>query len=63
MHVYVHPVFGCHVDPLGNSVDGRVVAWALDGHLIPDLDALVAIGIADPGIHNVANFPSAREYL
>ena len=62
-HVYVQSVFSYHVDPLGNSVEGRVVAWALDGHLIPRLDALVAISVVDPGIHNVANFPSARNYL
>ena len=62
-HVRLHPALEFNIDPIGSVVAGAG-ARSLDGPLVPWLDALAAMGVAaDRGIHNVANFQTAREYL
>ena len=60
--VRLHPALEFNIDPIG-SVVASAVARALDDPLVPWLDALAVIGVAHPGIHNVANFQTARECL
>ena len=58
-HVRLHPVLEFNTDPIVFAFAG-IVARALDGPLVPWLDALVASGMTDLGIHNVANFQTAN---
>ena len=63
-HVDSQPVIEFHQDPphvIGCSVSGS--ARALDNPPVPWLDALAASAETDRGIHNVANFQTARQYL
>ena len=62
-HVASQPVLKLDKHHLVSSGAGRIVARALDGTLVPRLDALVAVGGAERGIYDVADFETAREDL